>query len=41
MTISKKSRWNWLNGLTNQEKPAGIKKVVKKNMKKWKKNNMA
>ena len=35
MTISKKSRWNWLNGLTNQEKPAGIKKVVKRNMPDW------
>jgi hypothetical protein len=35
MTISKKSRWNWLNGLTNQEKPAGIKKIVKKNMPDW------
>mgnify|MGYP001163638345 FL=1 len=35
MTISKKSRWNWLNGLTNKNKPAGIKKVVKGNMPDW------
>ena len=35
MTISKKSRWNWLNGLTNKNNPAGIKKVVKENMPDW------
>ena len=32
MTISKKSRWNWLNGITNKSKPAGISKIIKNEM---------
>ena len=32
MTISKKSRWNWLNGITNKSKPARISKIIKNEM---------
>ena len=32
MTVSKKSRWNWLNGITNKDKPAGISKIIKNEM---------
>ena len=32
MTINKRKPWNWLNGLTNKNKPVGIKKVIKHTM---------
>lgn len=30
-----KKQWNWLNGLTNRNKPAGIKKIIKHTMPNW------
>lgn len=32
MTINNRKPWNWLNGLTNKNKPVGIKKVIKHTM---------
>ena len=35
MNKSKKQSWNWLNSLSNRNKPAGIKTINKETMPNW------